>query len=426
MAPAETDGAAARGYRPILFGHRGELEALNHLDGTMVPLVTPILRVPATDRGPRVDAARFASELRSRTPDRLVVGIDLADLGTDDVAVCAAGRELARALAERGVPVLPVVRLSDADCRLTEHATAARTHLHRAIVRIEPRQPPGAGDRGWGADNRDATGRIGATLRLDRVLRLLRLPPERCDLVLDLAAVGCAADVRHEDRRVRRIVDWARDRSWRSITVTSGAMPVSLSGLPTGQPSRLFRWDWALWSSLRDLSVDFGDYGLSAPDPATGPGRPLPTLRYTAGDSWWIYRCSRHGSGRDDDRFHDLCRTLVSAEHWPAAGSAFSWGDQEIARRARYTPGPGSTASWIAWGTSHHLAEVVRALNPPGHPHQTDPSTPTRRPTTPPNRTSSWNRSEPSDRTTLTDRSAPAPRDGTGEGFRRGRRPRRR
>ncbi len=87
--------------------------------------------------------------------------------------------------------------------------------------------------------------------------------------------------------------------------------------------------------------------------------RQLPTLRYTDEQNWWIYRWARRG-GRGDDRCHDLCRTLVGSAHWPAAGARFSWGDAEIARRARTAPGAGSSASWMSWSTSHHIAHVLQ------------------------------------------------------------------
>lgn len=167
---------------------------------------------------------------------------------------------------------------------------------------------------------------------------------------------------------VRRIVGWLRHLTWRSVSLAGGAMPSSLSDLPVDEPTPLWRWDLALWRRMADLGVDFGDYGISSPTPAGSTARrPLPTMRYTADEAWWIYRWSRRG-GRSDDRCYDLCRALVSAEHWPRAGGGFSWGDHEIARRARYTSGPGSATSWTAWGTSHHLAHVVTWLTARGTP----------------------------------------------------------
>ena len=57
-----------------------------------------------------------------------------------------------------------------------------------------------------------------------------------------------------------------------------------------------------------------------------------------------------------------MCRTLVDSAQWPAAGARFSWGDAEIARRSRTAPGPGSSASWMSWSTSHHVAHVLQTM----------------------------------------------------------------
>ncbi len=59
---------------------------------------------------------------------------------------------------------------------------------------------------------------------------------------------------------------------------------------------------------------------------------------------------------------YDLCASLVAADHWPAEGAAYSWGDAEIAQRAAMVGGPGNAAGWRAWGTAHHLTHVVKML----------------------------------------------------------------
>ncbi|MEV4820115.1 beta family protein [Micromonospora tulbaghiae] len=107
-----------------------------------------------------------------------------------------------------------------------------------------------------------------------------------------------------------------------------------------------------------------GQFSGGADNPAmqtTGARGPLPSLRYTAGEDWWIYRWARHETGGNDS-FYDLCQALISSDHWPAEGPDYSWGDSELARCARRQPGPGSATQWRAWGTSHHLAHVTSEL----------------------------------------------------------------
>jgi len=207
-----------------------------------------------------------------------------------------------------------------------------------------------------------------------RLLRTTGLEPEEVDLLIDLAETACVAHADEVEERARRVLRWARGMPWRSVSIASGAMPPNLDDLPTDRAVRVGRHDALVWARLGASGVGYADYGVTSPVRRHGVQRhrQLPTLRYTADHYWWIYRWSRRG-GRSDDRCHDLCRTLVTSAHWPAAGSRFSWGDAEIARRARTARGAGSPAGWMAWSTSHHIAHVLQTLASP-HRRATTPS----------------------------------------------------
>ncbi|PWR07552.1 hypothetical protein DKT68_18760 [Micromonospora acroterricola] len=318
----------------MLASRRGELEALTHLDPAAVPLLAPVLEVGAVDRT-TMDSLR-------RLPAGLLPAVDVTALPDSP------DTELAR----WDVPLVPVVGLAESDRRLVAHGAAARGYARGALVRLRAGQ--------------DRAGPDASTAAVERIWRFTGLAPEECDLLVDAGDVCCRADVRLAEPRVRRLLDWARRHAWRSITVAAGGMPPTLSRLPTDEPVRLDRWDWQLWQRLADAGFNYGDYGVGPAVPGSGdPSERLPTVRYTADGDWWVYRWSRRG-GRGDDRFADLCRTLVSASHWPSAGAAFSWGDHELLRRARRGAGAGSAANWAAWSTSHHLAHVLSALLHPG------------------------------------------------------------
>lgn len=320
-------------YRPILAARRGELEALGHLDAALAPTIAPILQLSVVDRS-TVDAI-------GRLPAGLVPAIDVG--GGADLAEIEPARW--------GVPMLPVIGLADGDRRLAAHGATARAGTGRAVVRLRIAQ--------------DRAGPDANTASVERIWRYARLAPEQCDLLVDCGDVCCPADVRATEPRARRVLDWARRHAWHSVSVVAGGMPPTLYRLPTDEPVRLDRWDWLLWLRLADLGVGFGDYGVSPATPGVDPGGDrLPTVPYTADGAWWVYRWSRRG-GRGDERVTDLCRTLVSAPHWPPAGAGLSWGDHEILRRARRVAGAGSTTNWIAWSTSHHLAHVLDALRRP-------------------------------------------------------------
>jgi hypothetical protein len=331
-----TDGV----YRPILRPRRGEFAALHHLDAATASRVMPIIELSPGDRLPQL--------VRQMPPRTGAIAVDLSAVDEPEDPLDSPPLELAEELAEVGVAMLPVLRAYDSRRRLVEHGLAARMHLGRAVLRLQP--------------HRDARNPATATETTDRLLTGAGLEAERVDLVIDLAETACAAHANRFEERARHVLRWARSSPWRSVTVAAGAMPPNLDDLPTDEAVPVGRLDAQVWARLSEPGVGYADYGVTSPVRRLGINhRQLPTLRYTADRDWWIYRWARRGA-RSDDRCHDLCRTLVGSAQWPAAGARFSWGDAQIARQARSARGGGSSANWIAWSTSHHIAHVLRAL----------------------------------------------------------------
>ncbi|MCY1142835.1 beta family protein [Actinoplanes sp. Pm04-4] len=343
MAVFTTAGSTQDGvYRPILRPRRGEMAALAHLTADEATRVVPILELdPGTELLPLI------RELPPRTG---ALAVDFGEIAEPADLLAAPSLDLAEQLADLGVTMVPVLRASESRRRLAAHGLAARMHGRRAVLRLQPHV--------------DAANPAQADLLVERMLRGAGLEPEAVDLVIDLAETACVAHVDRFEEQLHRILRWAGGRPWRSISVASGAMPPNLDELPTDRPVTIDRHDARVWTRITLPGVGYADYGVTSPVRRRGVQRhrQLPTLRYTAEHNWWIYRWSRRG-GRSDDRCHDLCRTLVASPHWPAAGARFSWGDAEIARRARSAPGAGSPAGWMSWSTSHHIAHVLRALD---------------------------------------------------------------
>jgi hypothetical protein len=332
MAVLTTAGSMPDGvYRPILRPRRGELAALSHLASGDAARVIPILEL---EPGPGI-----VPLIRQMPPRTGAIAVDFGELPDSPDPLVVPSLDLAEELAGLGVAMLPVLRAHESGGRLAAHGLAARLHLGRAVLR-------GAG-----------------------------LEAEEVDLLIDLAETACVAHADEVEERARRVLRWARGLPWRSVSIASGAMPANLDDLPTDRAVGVGRHDARVWARLGEPGVCYSDYGVTSPVRRLGVQRhrQLPTLRYTAEHQWWIYRWARRGS-RSDDRCHDLCRTLVASAHWPAAGSRFSWGDAEIARRARTARGAGSPAGWMSWSTSHHIAHVLQALATPS-------AEPSRRPT---------------------------------------------
>ena len=338
MAPAQKVR-----YRPILRPRRGELTALHHLEPVAAASILPIVELePGLELAPLI---------RRCPPRTEAIGVDFGAVADHADPLVSPPLDLAEALADLGVPMVPVLRAYDSPRRLAEHGLAARIHLDRAILRLQP--------------HLDATNPAEADAVTDRVLRGANLTIEHVDLLIDLAETACVAHADRFEERARRVLRWARRLPWRSVSVASGAMPPNLDDLPVDRPVAVGRLDARVWDRLREPGVGYADYGVTSPVRRHGVQhhRQLPTLRYTADRNWWIYRWARRG-GRSDDRCHNLCRTLVDSPQWPALGARYSWGDAQIARRARMARGGGSSAGWMAWSTSHHLAHVLHSLSP--------------------------------------------------------------
>jgi len=317
-------------YRPILRPRRGEFAALHHLDEATARLVLPIIEVRGERLGPLIKALPPAT-------GKLAV----------DLPESADPLDLADELADLGVSMVPVLRAFHSNPRLVQNGLAARMHLKRAVLRLQPHV--------------DAGNPAAATAATERMLIGSGLEHECVDLVIDLAETACVVHADEVQEQARHVLRWARGRPWRSVSVAAGAMPANLDDLPTDEAVTVGRLDARLWARLAAPGVGYADYGVTSPVRRLGVQfhRQLPTLRYTADDEWWIYRWARRG-GRSDGRCRDLCRTLVGSTQWPAAGARFSWGDAEIARRARSAGGAGSPAGWIGWSTSHHIAHVLQ------------------------------------------------------------------
>jgi hypothetical protein len=335
-------------YQPILRPRRGEFAALAHLSADEAVRITPIVELD-----PAISILPLVRELRPRTGE---LALDFGNI-PESPAPAEQPLPLAERLARLGVAVVPVLRPHESGRRLVSHGLAARMHLGRAVLRLQPHV--------------DAGNPALADAITDRVLAITALEPADIDLLIDLAETACRSHADEVEERARRVLRWARTLPWRSVTVASGAMPPNLDDLPTDRPVAVGRLDARMWARLGEPGIGYADYGVTSPVRRLGVQhhRQLPTLRYTTDREWWIYRWARRG-GRSDDRCHDLCRTLVTSPQWPSAGARFSWGDAEIARRARTARGAGSSASWIAWSTSHHISHVLRDLasqSPGGH-----------------------------------------------------------
>src|SRR3954447_1413364 len=215
-------------YRPILRPRRGELAALSHLAPGDESRVIPILEV---------EPGRGILPLIRQLPLRVrAVAIDFSSVPEPRGLLWRPALDLAESLADLGVAMLPVLRAHESNRRLTAHGLAARMHLRRAVLRLQPHV--------------DAGNPAEANAVADRLLQGAGLEAEEVDLLIDLAETACVAHADAVEERCRRVLRWGRGQPWRSVSVASGAMPANLDDLPTDQPVSVGRLDARVWARL--------------------------------------------------------------------------------------------------------------------------------------------------------------------------------
>src|SRR3712207_6668508 len=131
MAVYTTAGSLQDGvYRPILRPRRGELAALSHLAAEDATRVMPILEL---EPGPSV-----VPLIRQLPPRTGVLAVASGAVPEPAERTVTPTLDLADELAERGVAVIPVLRAYESRRRLAAHGLAARMHLRRAVLRLQP------------------------------------------------------------------------------------------------------------------------------------------------------------------------------------------------------------------------------------------------------------------------------------------------
>ena len=337
-------------YTPILQARLGEFTALDHVPAGEFVNVMPLFEVASSKRGTIADTYAFFKRTSKRLPAELRIAVDLhghPDFlpGTRQPTI-----GLLEDLNAWGIPALPVIHMDDSHRRLADFAgIATRTGLGAAI-RLTSLTEPGA---------------VRATSTTLRAMHSQTgLQPQSCDLLIDFGLLASRQTIDQLSTRLRAVIDWTLHGGWRSVTLAAGSLPADMSRFPTGRATLLPRLESMLWNQQGRAGLGFGDYGVQSPTTRRRAfaRRPLPNLRYTTDDAWHVYRWP-HVTETNELGMYALCRAVAAAHLATADSALISWGDAEILKRAANRASAGNPTDWVAWSTSHHLAQVRRWLN---------------------------------------------------------------
>lgn len=260
-------------------------------------------------------------------------------------------------LRERGLAVVPVVgvdRWEDADYQFALKSLSLDDHPIWAL-RLQSDEIEDAADpEHFLSSIKDIIVSLG--LREDQVAILLDFG--------DVARMGAS----HIVEASSRVLDLLGGLGFRLFSVVGCSMPPMITEAVKKPNSEavLKRQELAAWRTLRGkyrtLPITLGDYGVRGPSSSDVQNKHINgKIRYTIEDGYYIAR----GQSRmhdDGQQMYRLALTVASSAYF--LGPEFSWGDDQLYRRAVRADKvrPGSPNCWIKFDTSHHLAWVGREI----------------------------------------------------------------
>jgi hypothetical protein len=332
-------------YVPILKGKRAEFPATAHLENRAN--VTPLFEsIPS--KAPDVVPTQVAnSGWPTGAPyfvDLLFFDDDGGDSNAPPLSAVATCLNAAKAKGQSAIPVTGTGRSPAYQLAVKEFADADRGVAIRLI-----------------ADDFEDEGDLETALA--SLAKFVGLSPSSIDLIVDLGSIAdqnpaVIAQLHRANLSVIPAIT-----QWRTLTVATGAFPVSLAPLTRDAWNRLVRIDWQAWLKLIsgtkkvDRLPAYGDYAIAHPGlPPEGQATILAQLRYTIQNEFMIWK-GKNAIKTGYGQFLSICADLVSRPEF--RGATFSAGDQEIEGKATNGGSPGNAETWRNIGTNHHIETVL-------------------------------------------------------------------
>jgi len=187
------------------------------------------------------------------------------------------------------------------------------------------------------------------------------------DLLIDLRSIINIPTndlIENTVRILERIPNLLR---WRSFIVSATSFPISLANIQKDRIEVLNRGEWLLWQRVvNNFNLirypSFSDYAISHPEVVDIDPRMMSisaSIRYTAGDHWYIYR-GRSVNQYGYEQFFDLSETIINRPEY--SGRDHCFGDDFIYRCGANREKTGNHTTWRQVGTCHHITVVVNQL----------------------------------------------------------------
>jgi hypothetical protein len=344
-------------YVPVLKVKRGEKAALRSIDPGLRPRITPLLEIVERnpDRAPTVEAHLDTAfnDLAESVQLYPRCFLDAREIAPDGQPAAAAVFEQAAAGGIQFTPVTGLSRSADVDAALHHGAGGIALRLTRAEL-----------EEG------------GLATRLSRFIHDRGFDPEQTDLILDLGSVAQLVAEGVAALTEVFLAEIPDHGSWRSLTVSACAFPISMGGVERHSFSFADRVDWMAWrdglyghrGQIERLPT-FSDAAIQHPSGVEGFDPRImqvsAAIRYTLQqrDAWLLIKGASTRITPPSEQFPALATRLVYGAYrqW-FRGESHCAGCRGMKAAADGAPRLGSAEAWRRLGTIPHITTVVESL----------------------------------------------------------------
>ncbi len=260
---------------------------------------------------------------------------------------------------DKGLKVIPVLNLND-DSKIKEAVCSLSKKYNQGIcLRIAP------------SDLSDPSNIEVLNKKIRTFLLNFNLSRKDLDLLIDIK------EIKEKDGQYLQLINASQQienlSEWRNFIFASGTFPESLSEYKRHEPVFLPRFDWQNWLhhiKTKKLTRNpiFADYAIRNPifNESFQYYSSTTSIKYTLKNDWLVIK----GEIRNYGLYLVNAKLLVEDTDY-FYGEKFSWGDKNIAQKAKHyhqwaknhsIKGTGRTEDWIAWGINHHLILVINQV----------------------------------------------------------------
>jgi hypothetical protein len=202
------------------------------------------------------------------------------------------------------------------------------------------------------------------TNRMHEIMADLEVGPNNCYVMVDFGDVATTAvpDIIEDTESA---VNTLRSMGFGIVIVAGGSMPAGVNeavNVPDAEGCipRIEMMAWkAVFSSMKDLGVVFGDYLIRNAEAAEGIIAPHANakVRYTIENQFFIVRGHSKQLHSYTIQHKDLTQRLVASAHY--MNPAFSWGDSEVMNCSMGIKELREPTAMIAVDSNHHIHTVM-------------------------------------------------------------------